>query len=80
MSIETGIEYILGEHDNLVRSIAISDDNNLIVTGSYVSSLKIWNILTKEYAIIDKQEDIFFSVAISNDNKYIFSGSYGIIK
>ena len=54
MNLETRKEKTLGKHDKMVFSIAISDDNNLIVTGSYDKSIRIWNRETKEYSIIGK--------------------------
>ena len=80
MNIETRTELTLRKHDKKVKTIAISDDNNLIVTGFCDKSIRIWNRETKEYSIIGKHENEVCFVAISNDNKRIFSGSSRILK
>jgi len=73
-------------------SVAISNDNKYVISGSGDKSIKIFDFETKQeiYNIENAHErklfiqllfiysclDRIMSVAISNDNKYIISGSH----
>ncbi len=63
----------------MVTLIAISDDNNLIITDSADKFIRIFNKKNKEYSIIGIKNITVYSVAISNGNKYIFSGFNDLI-
>ena len=63
-------------HKNAVSSILISSDNQLLITGSYDKSIKIWELSTGQ--IIDTLQghsEAITCLAISNDNKTLISGS-----
>lgn len=69
-------EAILEGHTNWVNSLAVTNDNKFILSGSDDNIIRVWNLLEK------RQEDIFESdtslvnsVAKTKDNKYVVSGS-----
>ena len=67
---------IIGKHHQLVNSVAISSDDQFIVSGSNDETVRLWNIKTGENHIIGEHDHCVTSVAISSDNQFIISGSH----
>jgi len=61
----------------LNKPIAISSDNQFIISGSSTETIKIWDVQTGEcLKTLEGNNDVYiFSVTISSDNKFIVSGS-----
>ncbi len=59
----------------LVTTIAISNDNKFIVSGSSDGTVQLYDRATEETTTIAIHNDYITSVAISNNNKFIVSGS-----
>ncbi len=56
--------------------VIFSFDDQLIISGSYDKTIKIWEKESgKEFQILKGHSHSVNSVAISKDNKYIISGS-----
>ena len=63
-------------HSDYVRSVAISNDNTKVVTGSDDKTAKVWDIRTgKNLLTLEGHSGDVTSVAISNDNTKIVTGS-----
>ncbi len=68
---------IYSGHKDKVTSIAFSPNSDWIVSGSYDSTVKLWNVLGKQglkQTYIGHQ-DAVWSVAFSPDGKWVASGS-----
>jgi WD40 repeat protein len=63
-------------HTDPVNSVAFSPDGQLIVSGSYDSTVRVWDVTTgaERHAMHGHQEAVH-SVAFSPDGKFIVSGS-----
>ena len=60
-----------------VTSVAITSDNNFIVSGSYDITLRIWNFQDKcQVGVFEGHTDGILCVAIASDNAFIVSSSY----
>ena len=67
---------VLGGHTGYIKSIAISSDNQYIISGSYDNTVRIWNIKKKRQKIVlTGHENNVISIAITYDNKYVISCS-----
>ncbi|OMJ68058.1 hypothetical protein SteCoe_34602 [Stentor coeruleus] len=63
-------------HTDTISSLAISNNNQFLVSGSSDKTVRLWNILEKKQIFIYKgHTGIVTSVAISNNNEFIISGS-----
>ena len=63
-------------HSDIVRSLAITNDNKLIISGARDNTVRIWNIVEKRLeAILQGHLDSVRTVAVSNDNKFAVSGA-----
>ncbi len=58
-----------------VTSVAISNNNSSVVTGSEDGTARIWDVHSKCIATFKCHADDINSVAISNDNSFIVTGS-----
>jgi len=70
------LKHILNNHDDTIRSIAISSDDKYIVTGSEDGTANIWDFESGELKYALYHNDSVRSVAISPDNKYVITGSF----
>ena len=86
--LEATQEAVLQEHTNIVTSIvvtsdnkwvnsvAITSDNNYIVSGSKDNTIRIWKFSEKRHeAVLQGHTEAINSIALTSDNKYIISGS-----
>ncbi|RKL05933.1 Vegetative incompatibility protein HET-E-1 [Fusarium oxysporum] len=63
-------------HTNIVSSVVFSKDDRLIASGSYDSTIKIWNVATgKEEQTLEGHIGLVSSVVFSKDSRLIASGS-----
>ncbi len=59
-----------------MNSVAISNDDNYIISGSEDNSIKIWERETSsEIQTLKRHSGYVTCIAFSNDDKYIISGS-----
>lgn len=67
----------LADHAELVNSIAISPDGEILASGSSDKTIKIWHLPTRKLLrTLDGHTDWVNSVAISSDGQILASGSY----
>lgn len=67
----------LSAHSDWVKSIAISPCSQRFVTGSFDSTLKLWNLETGEHQqTLDYHDRGIFAVAVSPDGKTLASTSW----
>ncbi|MBC1305741.1 protein kinase domain-containing protein, partial [Trichormus variabilis] len=63
-------------HSNWVSSVTFSSDGNMVISGSYDTTIKIWNLTTeKQICTLTGHTDSVLSIAISPNDKIIASGS-----
>jgi len=68
--------YTLPGHSSFVNSLAISPDGQILASGSWDKTIKIWNLETAELiGTLTGHSDRVNSVAISYDGKMLVSGS-----
>jgi WD40 repeat protein/tRNA A-37 threonylcarbamoyl transferase component Bud32 len=64
-------------HSEIVKSVAISPDGEMIVSGSNDKTIKIWNLKTGLLInTLTEHFDMVYSIAISPDGQTLVSGSY----
>lgn len=74
--INSKYNLFIQNHTGSISSLAISNDNRYLVSGSSDKTLRIWNLLEKnQLSICQGHTESISSIAISNDNQFIFSGS-----
>ncbi|KAN0075185.1 hypothetical protein V8E54_007796 [Elaphomyces granulatus] len=72
----SSLEQILTGHSDWVRSVAFSPDSKKVVSGSYDSTVRIWDITTGQAdQTLTGHSDLVTSVAFSPDGKKVVSGS-----
>jgi WD40 repeat protein len=66
-------------HDDAVSAVAISSDNRWIVTGSWDTTARLWDLSAKDPAanpiVLRGHEERVHAVAISPDNRWVVTGS-----
>lgn len=68
--------FVLKGHKSSATSLAISSCNTLVVSGSLDSTVRVWNILTRELeTTLIGHLSWIICVALSSDDQYIASGS-----
>ncbi len=63
------------DHSRDVSAVAYSPDGKYIGTGSYDTTIKLWDINGKKLHTFIGHKDVVTGVAFSNDSKYIASAS-----
>jgi WD40 repeat protein len=72
----TGNPQILGEHEDIIRTIAFSPDRKKIVSGSDDTTLKTWDVSTRKCILTHiGHKDSIKTVAWSPDGENIYSSS-----
>ena len=66
----------LGGHTGSVRSVAFSPDSTMLASGSQDSTIKLWDIATKENIATLRHTHRVRSVAFSTDSKTLVSGAH----
>ena len=68
--------FVLGGHDNAVRSAAFSPDGSRIVTASWDKTARIWDVASgKEIAVLRGHDGGLYSAAFSRDGSRIVTAS-----
>lgn len=68
--------FLIEAHNRSVSSIAITSDNQYIISGSHDSKVKKWNLERKEQEMImEEHKSRVNCIAITSDDSYIVSGS-----
>jgi WD40 repeat protein len=74
--LEKRQEAVLQGHISQVLSLAVTNDNNYIISGSGDNSVRVWNLFEKrQEAVFKGHTSVVSSVAVTSDNKYIISVS-----
>ncbi|RZM06540.1 MAG: hypothetical protein EOO88_53235, partial [Pedobacter sp.] len=64
-------------HTRGVWTVAISNDNSFLASGSWDKTIKIWNVSSgKCTATLEGHSDNVLSIVVSNDNSFLASGSW----
>ena len=63
-------------HTQTISCIAITRNDEYIVTGSHDKTVRLWSILQgSQIAVLEGHSDVITCVAVTNDSKYALSGS-----
>ncbi|MBD2179179.1 PD40 domain-containing protein [Pseudanabaena sp. FACHB-1998] len=65
----------LTDHSRDVSTVAYSPDGKYIATGSYDTTVKLWDVNGKKLHTFAGHKDVVTSVAFANDSQYIASAS-----
>ena len=66
---------LYGHYDDIM-SVAITSDNQYIVSGSRDKTVRIWSITSNKQVSVFKDHGYWVNgIAITSDNKYVVSGS-----
>ncbi|KAN0075174.1 vegetative incompatibility protein HET-E-1 [Elaphomyces granulatus] len=75
----SSLEQILTGHSDTVNSVAFSPDGKRVVSGSFDSTVRVWDITTGQAdQILTGHSDNVNSVAFSPDGKKVVSGSFDL--
>lgn len=61
------LESILGAHEKAVRCVCYSPESNVLITGSWDSTIKIWDLRTMRCVGCHQQPERVYSMAITGD-------------
>ncbi|MBW4670871.1 MAG: WD40 repeat domain-containing protein [Cyanomargarita calcarea GSE-NOS-MK-12-04C] len=76
LTCEPELLHSLTGHTHIVRSLAVSSDSKLLVSGCGDKTIKIWNLETGELIrTLTGHRDGVYAIALSPDDKIIASGS-----
>ncbi|MFZ6034064.1 MAG: PQQ-binding-like beta-propeller repeat protein [Melioribacter sp.] len=64
-----------GNHSSFVHSVAFSRDGNMVVSGSYDNTVKVWDSSTGSLLWTGNHSGYVYSVAFSPDGSKVVSGS-----
>jgi WD40 repeat protein len=68
---------ILQVHPSGIKSVAITSDNQYVVSGSRDKTVRVWNLINQtQKAVLKGYNCHVTTLAISSDNKYVVSGSF----
>jgi WD40 repeat protein len=72
--------YGLSGHSRHVQALAISNDNHLLVTGSWDGTARVWDLTAKDplaarLLVLRGHEEMILAVAISSNNQQIVTAS-----
>ena len=68
---------VLQGHTDYISCIAITNDQQYIVSGSDDKTIRIWNLQKRQVeAVLSGHSDWVTGIAITSDNKYIVSCSH----
>ncbi len=74
---KTQLRRTLSGHSDVVKSVAISPDGKILVSGSYDKTIKVWDLVTgKLLHTLTGHTQRVTCIAISPDGQIIASGSY----
>jgi WD40 repeat protein len=74
-SLETGhCDRTLSDHQNIVMGIAFSPDGQTFATGSYDTTIRLWDVDSWQCRAIFQTHSIVHSVAFSPDGQTLASG------
>jgi WD40 repeat protein len=66
----------LGEHGDVVSSLAFTLDGKLLASGSYDKTVRVWDVASqKTVQTLTGHSDFVYSVAFSPDGKWLYSAS-----
>lgn len=74
--------HIFKHHQDVVSAIALSPDDRYLVSGSYDTTVRIWQLSTgRQFRILNGHTAPVYCVAISPDNRWLASGDEaGVIR
>lgn len=76
VDMATEKKYELGSHTNTIQKLRFTSDKKYLISCSYDSLIKVFNLQTKkEEAELSGHSSFILSLAVSQDSKYIVSGS-----
>jgi WD40 repeat protein len=76
LTSEPQLLHTLTGHTHIVRSLAVSTDGKLLVSGCGDKTIKIWNLETGELIrTLTGHRDAVYTIALTPDDKIIASGS-----
>jgi WD40 repeat protein len=71
---------ILRGHEGRINAVAISPDNQCLVTGSNDGTVRLWDLTAEDRAansvVLRGHENGISGVAVSADNRWVVTGSY----
>jgi WD40 repeat protein len=76
INFDTEPHHILIGHSHIVRSLAVSADGKILISGSRDKTIKVWNLQTGELLRnLKGHRDGVYAIALSPNEKIIASGS-----
>lgn len=74
-SLETGhCDRTLSDHQNIVMCVAFSPDGQTFATGSYDTTIRIWDVASWQCRAVFQANSVVHSVAFSPGNQTLISG------
>ena len=68
------ITSMISDHDNVILDIAWSPNGELLASGSMDTTVKVWDVASRQSIATFKHNDVVTSVAWSPDGKHLASG------